>query len=380
MPPAVIFVHEDTGQPLKIYLDQTILPAEKKKWSAKVVRHGGVVAKDDSDVDIVVISKKADRVTRRLAYGASESANKRKVKVQTLTFLEDSVNTGRCVFTEPAVKGMSGQVGGKKGSRTNYTTADDDHLARYIAASLPELDAGGRQGHKIYQKLVTMVDVDEEYAWTRRHSWQSWQNRYKKNMKRFNKAIDNLIPVINPEKELRWEADRRQNRGNQLEEEEEEEDERRMGIWEAESPSRIVTLKKTMMTPSRDLPPTKERDAPLLLTTSTSLQIKRKERGKEERKRKTLLPHPQKAGKVATIGRIPTSKTSNNLAMQTTLTEVLQRALPAKSDTRGLPNPAQRQPILRYWKAWRSDPVPPHVGGARLKRRPTSAHAYPPKA
>ncbi|KAF5315724.1 hypothetical protein D9611_004863 [Ephemerocybe angulata] len=224
MPPAVIFVHEDTGQPLKIHLDHTILPAEKKKWSAKVVRHGGVVAKDDSDVDIVVISKKADRVTRRLAYCASESASKRKVKVQTLTFLEDSVNTGRCVFTEPAVKGMSGQVGGKRGSRTNYTTADDDHLARYIAATLPELDAGGRQGHKIYQKLVTMVDVDEEYAWTRRHSWQSWQNRYKKNMKRFNKAIDNLIPVINPEKELRWEADRRQNRGNQLEEEEEEEE------------------------------------------------------------------------------------------------------------------------------------------------------------
>ncbi|KAF9032954.1 hypothetical protein BJ165DRAFT_765205 [Panaeolus papilionaceus] len=70
-------------------------------------------------------------------------------------------------------------------SREPYTPSDDDHLIRYLAKHHPMVQ--GRLGQKIYTSLCEMTG--SEWAWTKRHSWQSWRERYKKNQVRMDAKI-----------------------------------------------------------------------------------------------------------------------------------------------------------------------------------------------
>lgn len=45
-----------------------------------------------------------------------------------------------------------------RASRRDFTAAEDRFLAEYIALRIPEAEAGGRMGNKIYMELV-------EHAW-----------------------------------------------------------------------------------------------------------------------------------------------------------------------------------------------------------------------
>lgn len=68
--------------------------------------------------------------------------------------------------------------------RTDFTESDDHNLTRFIAQVKP--DNSGRLGNKLY---IFLEESGDQRPWAKRHSWQSWRERYKKNQDWFNHQI-----------------------------------------------------------------------------------------------------------------------------------------------------------------------------------------------
>ncbi|WWC88056.1 uncharacterized protein L201_002959 [Kwoniella dendrophila CBS 6074] len=91
------------------------------------------------------------------------------------SFIEDSTAT---------IKGKGlGRPTGQP--RVDYTPSDDDFLCRYLAAHHP---GGSWASRKTYQNLYA-----SEYTHSKRHSAQSWHERYKKNSTSFEKRVRGLV-------------------------------------------------------------------------------------------------------------------------------------------------------------------------------------------
>ncbi|KAJ7031099.1 hypothetical protein C8F04DRAFT_707870 [Mycena alexandri] len=71
------------------------------------------------------------------------------------------------------------------GGRTPFTSEDDNLLAKYLATYNPGVQ--GRSGNKIYQLLVE--NEHHKWAWSSRHPWAAWRERYTKNQSEFNTRI-----------------------------------------------------------------------------------------------------------------------------------------------------------------------------------------------
>ncbi|KAL5490641.1 PELP1 [Sanghuangporus weigelae] len=70
-------------------------------------------------------------------------------------------------------------------SKTRYTQDDDAFLMKYIAFYNP--DGANRLGNVLYKRLAE--NAEGKWPWSKRHSWQSWRERYKDHQYRFNAAI-----------------------------------------------------------------------------------------------------------------------------------------------------------------------------------------------
>ncbi|KAI0713770.1 hypothetical protein C8Q76DRAFT_796703 [Earliella scabrosa] len=73
--------------------------------------------------------------------------------------------------------------------RTEFTERDDDLLAQYIAKYNPQKE--GRTGNALYKQLE--ANVEGKWAFAKRHSWQSWRERYRTNEARFDRLITKHI-------------------------------------------------------------------------------------------------------------------------------------------------------------------------------------------
>ncbi|KAJ7213221.1 hypothetical protein B0H12DRAFT_376238 [Mycena haematopus] len=71
------------------------------------------------------------------------------------------------------------------GVRNPFTTDDDNLLIKYLAKHNPGIQ--GRSGNKVYQKLVQ--NEDNKWAWSSRHPWGGWRDRYTKDQPWFNRRI-----------------------------------------------------------------------------------------------------------------------------------------------------------------------------------------------
>ncbi|KAF8162686.1 hypothetical protein B0H34DRAFT_794478 [Crassisporium funariophilum] len=72
--------------------------------------------------------------------------------------------------------------------RTNFSQEDDAHLTEFLATYNPQ--PNGRQGTKHY--IMLEENVGNKWPWAKRHSWQSWRERYKKNQAEFDHRIRRL--------------------------------------------------------------------------------------------------------------------------------------------------------------------------------------------
>ncbi|KAG8734063.1 hypothetical protein FRC11_012666, partial [Ceratobasidium sp. 423] len=83
---------------------------------------------------------------------------------------------------------MSGRKPGA--DRNDFTTEDDNNLARFIAKRIPDKSDGGRTGNNLYKDLCERTDI---YPWAAGHTWQSWRNRYRKKQDYFDPIIDRYV-------------------------------------------------------------------------------------------------------------------------------------------------------------------------------------------
>ncbi|EIW85816.1 hypothetical protein CONPUDRAFT_162893 [Coniophora puteana RWD-64-598 SS2] len=72
-----------------------------------------------------------------------------------------------------------------RGIREFYTVEDQDELVAYIARNNPPKE--GRCGNRLYIQLYE--NLDNQWPWSSRHSWQSWRAQYEKNQEWYNYQI-----------------------------------------------------------------------------------------------------------------------------------------------------------------------------------------------
>lgn len=70
-------------------------------------------------------------------------------------------------------------------SRNAYTSDDERLLVKYIAKYNPQ--QAGRSGNALYKTLVE--NEQRKWSWSKRHTWQSWRDRYYKNKDSFDHKI-----------------------------------------------------------------------------------------------------------------------------------------------------------------------------------------------
>lgn len=76
----------------------------------------------------------------------------------------------------------------------------------FVAENVPFKQTKGRAGEVLYKRLYDPANK-QEYSWAYNHTWQSWNNRYKKNQPKFDRLIDDYLEA-NPEILDNWEADK----------------------------------------------------------------------------------------------------------------------------------------------------------------------------
>ncbi|KAG1798797.1 uncharacterized protein BJ212DRAFT_197512 [Suillus subaureus] len=88
----------------------------------------------------------------------------------------------------------------EKSVRVSFTADEDTLLMKYIATYNPAKKC--RSGNALYKRLEE--NVDNKWNWSKTHSWQSWQFRYRKNMDEFDRRILKYQKKkgIKPEKQL----------------------------------------------------------------------------------------------------------------------------------------------------------------------------------
>ncbi|KAI0355200.1 hypothetical protein OH77DRAFT_1590122 [Trametes cingulata] len=71
--------------------------------------------------------------------------------------------------------------------RVPYTREDDDHITEFLASV--HSSYGSTKGQKLWQALV---EQEDKFPWVKRHSWQSWRERYVNNQAYFDRAARRL--------------------------------------------------------------------------------------------------------------------------------------------------------------------------------------------
>ncbi|KAG5722150.1 hypothetical protein E4T56_gene7045 [Termitomyces sp. T112] len=199
-PPKKVFEDEE-GNPICFFLHKSITSDwQRQNLIHAIESNGGFVQPDDSAVDTVLVdvkSRACNKDNLQLAYNAHSNRSKRRTWVEPMSFVSRCIKERAVRHAQREPKGM----GGSLGDRTPFTDEDDDNLARYLAIRIPNIEKGGRRGNRVYKELCLMPSADpEEYGWVKRHTWQSWRNRYNRNDLRFNDMIDAHVEVEKPER------------------------------------------------------------------------------------------------------------------------------------------------------------------------------------
>ncbi|KAK4690077.1 hypothetical protein P7C73_g31, partial [Tremellales sp. Uapishka_1] len=206
-PPAPIFLHKN--HPLKLWVSVNIrrrdaeTPEEAK---ADVVRSlevgGGIIVEKRAKADVLVVDtttnfyltvkmekEKYGREHQRFAERDWVDGSVREGKVdwdrgRERKEREKSKDSMEDEDEVPRKRGPGKPVGQP---RVDFTPEDDDFMMRYLAA----FHRGGSWGsRKTYE---TMVNASGTYPVAKRHSSQSWHNRFKSNQATFGPRVDRMI-------------------------------------------------------------------------------------------------------------------------------------------------------------------------------------------
>ncbi|KAJ1310003.1 hypothetical protein OPQ81_006759 [Rhizoctonia solani] len=179
---------EDDGwgglEPVAVYLHSTIGREERRTIALKIAKAGGDPGSTAADARVIV----ADEDHAEFSRLRKQYEHSLRTYVEPVTWVARCLSRGR-YFHDPIEKApMSGRKPGA--DRNDFTTEDDNNLARFIAKRIPDKSEGGRTGNNLYKDLCERTDI---YPWASGHTWQSWRNRYRKKQDYFDPIIDKYV-------------------------------------------------------------------------------------------------------------------------------------------------------------------------------------------
>ncbi|KAG2040318.1 hypothetical protein BDR03DRAFT_1008289 [Suillus americanus] len=219
-----IFVKD--GYPVAFFFHPSVREG-RDVLEQEIIRYGGDVCEDEQQANVILVDEEADIQHIRRRYYRSNVLWQQRVYIERRVFVRQCIRAREYEHRPPPRKGMPGAPVGRV--RVPFTEEDDEHLAFYIATIYPDPSDGGRTGNSLYEELTEELADEPEYIeWAKRHPWQSWRERYRKNRVRFDPMIARYAAQLkivshclgNDPRSRRY----RRERGAQREEEEEESD------------------------------------------------------------------------------------------------------------------------------------------------------------
>ncbi|KAA1471562.1 hypothetical protein DENSPDRAFT_837586 [Dentipellis sp. KUC8613] len=182
----------DRGEPIKFHIDSSIANINARAaLSARIMHSGGDPTASPQSAKVILADPNTD-IFQHLVKNYQGVPDK---YVESYLWVKKCVEKGALVFTPLVYKNPGGRRAGEE--RTQFTEDDEERLCNWIAAKIPYKETGGRTGNRLYQQLIEMQN-DPEYAWVRRHTWQSWRERYKKNSTRLDIMINAIVEQKKP--------------------------------------------------------------------------------------------------------------------------------------------------------------------------------------
>ncbi|KZV71277.1 hypothetical protein PENSPDRAFT_650757 [Peniophora sp. CONT] len=177
---------------LKFYIHPDIANVHTRDIiRSQIIHSGGDPDAGELETDVIIADHGNPEVFNHLVKVNNGFQN----HVETFQWIKKCIDTGEVDFTPLVYKNPGGRRAGEE--RTPFTTEDEHHLCQWIAEKIPYKTTGGRTGNKLYQQLVDKAD-EPGFAWVKRHTWQSWRERYKKNPDKMDPLIARIVDERKP--------------------------------------------------------------------------------------------------------------------------------------------------------------------------------------
>ncbi|KAL1741483.1 hypothetical protein HDZ31DRAFT_84797 [Schizophyllum fasciatum] len=183
----------EQGEPMQFHLHPSILNVNMRQVIAERIRHSGGIPDAPLETARVILADPGDDAFKELVKQYEGDPQK---YIEAFFWVQKCVEMGAIYFSPTAYKNPGGRRPGEE--RTNFTEEDERHICEWLAFKIPYKEAGGRTGNKVYQQLVALAEHDAQYEWVKRHTWQSWRERYKKHAHRLDRVIDSIVEHKKP--------------------------------------------------------------------------------------------------------------------------------------------------------------------------------------
>ncbi|KIJ63385.1 hypothetical protein HYDPIDRAFT_113374 [Hydnomerulius pinastri MD-312] len=178
------------GFPVRFYFHPSVRDG-RDQITRDVENHGGIITNNEREAHVLLVDEEADIELIRRRYYSSTDLFRIQMVVEPRGFVQNCLRAGMYQHLEPKRQGMPGplpvSMGGR--GRQNFTSDDDRYLAYYLATIYPDKATGGRLGGSAYKELMRLAP-NPDFQWARRHTAQSWRERYKKQAGRLDPLID----------------------------------------------------------------------------------------------------------------------------------------------------------------------------------------------
>ncbi|CAE7198679.1 unnamed protein product [Rhizoctonia solani] len=171
-------------EPVAVHLHSTIGRDDRRRLALKIAKAGGDPGSTIADARVVV----ADEDHAEFSRLRKQYEHSLRTYVEPVAWVARCLSRGRYSHDPIEKAPMSGRKPGA--DRNDFTTEDDNNLARFIARRIPDKSEGGRTGNNLYKDLCERTDI---YPWASAHTWQSWRNRYRKKQDYFDPIIDKYV-------------------------------------------------------------------------------------------------------------------------------------------------------------------------------------------
>ncbi|KAL5528958.1 hypothetical protein ACEPAG_4932 [Sanghuangporus baumii] len=187
-----VFIKPDNGKPVKFFIHQSLTLEQQTVLERDILAaqaNGGVLCDEEKQADTILVHHEVIHALRQ------RYAHSKTIYVELPDFVRRCLKQSKYVHDIPQKRSLGGRPAGIRAKP--FTHEEDLKLARYLANMLPDREAGGRTGNKVYEQLCSPL-YREDYPWAANHPWQSWRNRYRSKQDLFNKWIVDVLSVYPP--------------------------------------------------------------------------------------------------------------------------------------------------------------------------------------